>query len=39
MSMKNQKHDIDVAEGSLTRNKLKKLLHEGDIRQQAADEF
>ena len=37
--MVNQKLDIDVAVGPLTRNKLKKLLDEGDIDQQAVHKF
>ena len=37
--MVNQKPDIDVAMGPLTRNKFKKLLDECDIKQQVADKF
>ena len=39
ISMANQKPDIDVAVGPLTRNKLKRLLDEGDIDQRAFDKF
>ena len=39
ISMVNQKPDIDVAVGPLTRNKLKKLLDKGDIDQRAVDKF
>ena len=37
--MVNQKPDIDVAMGPVTRNKFKKLLDECDIKQQVADKF
>ena len=37
--MANQKLDIDVPVCPLTRNDLKKFLHEGDIKQQALDKF
>ena len=39
ISMANQKLDIDVAVGLITRNKLKRLLDKGDIGQRADDKF
>ena len=37
--MVSQKPDIVVPVGPITRNKLKKLLDEGDINQRAVDKF
>ena len=39
INMANQKPDIDVAVGPITRNKLKKLLDKGDIDQLAVDKL
>ena len=39
ISTASQKHNIDIAMGPSTRNKLKKLLDEGDIDQRALDRF
>ena len=39
INMANQIPDSDIAVGPSTRNKLKKLLDEGDIDQRAVDKF
>ena len=39
ISMANQKLDIDVAVGPITRNKLKRLHDKGDIDQRVVDKF